>query len=62
MSEAACEHKFVHLRTAKWTDDSGGYSTGYFRVDTFFCEQCLQYKRIKQEGYHRGHPEWYKGE
>jgi hypothetical protein len=55
-----CPHKFVFLRSAKWKDDSGSYNTGYFRVDTFFCERCLKYKEIKQSDYARDTPTWYK--
>ena len=61
MSEE-CEHKFVFLRTAKWLADQGGYNTGYNRVDTFFCEHCLEYKTVEQKGYYRESPEWYRGE
>ena len=56
------EHKFVHLRTAKWIGNDGGYSTQFIRVDTFFCERCLDQKEVRKETYSRDTPEWYRGE
>jgi hypothetical protein len=55
-----CSHKFAFLRSAKYTDNSGSYNTKYVRIDTFFCERCLVYKKIKKEDYSRDTPDWYK--
>ncbi len=55
-----CEHRFVFLRSVKWTDDSGSYNTHFFRVDTFFCEKCLEQKEVKKDEYSRETPNWYK--
>lgn len=55
-----CTHKFVFLRTAKWTDDAGGYNTRFIRVDTFFCEKCLEQKEVRKEDFARDTPDWYR--
>lgn len=42
----ACEHKWVHLRC------EGTVEIGYRRwaqVDLFYCEKCLEQKRIEAE-------------
>lgn len=42
----ACEHKWVHLR------DEGTTEVGYRnwkKVDLFFCEKCLDQKRIESD-------------
>lgn len=54
------KHNFVHLRTAKWLGDGGGYSTQYFRVDTFYCAECLEQKEVKKEEWSRDTPDWYR--
>ncbi len=43
MSDSKCEHKWIHLR------DEGTEDAGYRKwnkVDWFFCEKCLEQKRI----------------
>lgn len=55
-----CKHKFVFLRTSRSTDDSGAYNTKFTRVDTFFCEHCLEYKEVKKEEWSRDTPAWYR--
>lgn len=57
---ADCDHKFSHVRTAKWTED-GSYQTRFVRVDTFFCERCLKCREVKKEEYSRDTPDWYRG-
>jgi len=54
-----CDHKFVHLDTNTWTDTSGAYQIGWFRIDRFFCEKCLEEKSVKKEEWARDKPEWY---
>lgn len=53
-SKIPCEHKWVHLR------DDGTEEAGYRKwnkVDHFFCEKCLEQKRVSvpvQEKTHYG--------
>ena len=58
MSE--CNHKYVHLETIRYTDDSGAYRTGFIKIDRFFCEHCLEQREIKKEEWSRETPEWYR--
>jgi hypothetical protein len=55
-----CDHKFVHLDTTRWTDMSGTYAIGFFKVDRFFCEKCLEQKEVKKEAWQRDTPDWYR--
>lgn len=54
-----CEHRFVHLRTSRRSDCTGGYTTKFTLVDFFFCERCLEEKSVKKEEYSRDTPEWF---
>jgi hypothetical protein len=54
--------RWVFLRTAKWVDDSGGYQSRFLRVDTFYCDGCLEQKEVKREEYSRDTPDWYRGD
>lgn len=55
-----CEHKFVHLDTNKKWESTGGYGQYYYkRIDTFFCEKCLEYKDKLKETYSRERPDWF---
>ena len=56
-----CEHKFVLLSTAKWTDDRGTYNTHFCRDDVFFCEKCLKQETVSKDEYSRDTPSWYRG-
>lgn len=57
-----CEHSFVFLRTAKFTDSNGvSYNTKYTRIDYYFCERCLEYKEVRKEDWQREAPDWYRG-
>lgn len=60
MSECQGQHDFAFLRTAKWTDGSGSYNIGFFRVDTFFCRKCLKQQEVKKETYTRDTPDWFR--
>ncbi|MGG1659495.1 hypothetical protein [Brevibacillus sp. NRS-1366] len=53
-----CEHKFVYLDTKRLRENAG-YNDHFKRIDTFFCEKCLEYIDKVQEGYARGKPDWY---
>jgi hypothetical protein len=55
-----CQHRYVVLRSARWTDDSGSYNTHFIRLDTFFCEHCLDQKEVRKEEYSRDTPDWYR--
>lgn len=55
-----CDHVFVILRTAKWMDQTGSYNTGFFRVDTFYCQKCLEQKEIPKSSWCRDTPDWYR--
>lgn len=54
-----CSHRYVLLRSARWTEDSG-YNTHFQRLDVFFCESCLEQKEISRDEYSRGTPAWYR--
>lgn len=58
-----CEHKFVHLDTIKRKiDEYPSYGNTYIRIDTFYCEKCLETKEVKKEkyvGYRGSIPDWY---
>lgn len=56
-----CVHSFVHLSTAYWVGNGGGYSTQYHRLDMFFCSKCLEQKEVKREEWSRETPDWYRG-
>lgn len=53
-----CDHNFVFLRTAKWTNDSG-YNIQFNRLETFFCSKCLEQKEVRKQEYARETPDWY---
>jgi hypothetical protein len=53
-----CEHKFVHLETKK-TRRSDSWYDHFKRIDTFFCEKCLEEKVKIKEIYSRDIPDWY---
>lgn len=61
MTAEPCDHKFTFLRTAKKVDGSGSYHSHFVRIDTFFCEKCLEQKTVRKEEYSRETPEWYLG-
>lgn len=54
-----CEHNFVHQETIKYTED-GEYSTHYVRVDRYYCQRCLKTEELRNSGYARKTPEWYR--
>lgn len=56
--ESNCEHKFVHLDTKK-TRQSNGWTDYFKRVDTYFCEKCLEEKEKIKEASERYAPDWY---
>lgn len=54
-----CDHKFVHLNTI-CNYEYAGYKNSYFsRIDTFFCQKCLQYKEKKFQSSGEKYPEWW---
>ncbi len=53
-----CEHKFVYLDTKK-SNEYNGFVFHYIRIDTFYCEKCLEYKDKKQETHSRERPDWW---
>ena len=60
MSTIECEHVFRHLETVRWTNDSGNYNTGFFRVDRFYCEKCLFGREVSKSACQRDTPDWYR--
>ncbi len=54
-----CKHRYVLLRSARWTEDSG-YNTRFRRLDVFYCESCLEQKEIPRDEYSRETPNWYR--
>lgn len=57
-TESSCGHKWVHMDTKRRSEHSG-YQTHFIRTDTFFCEKCLELKRVVQDDYSRDTPDWY---
>lgn len=53
-----CEHKFIHLETHK-NREIGIYNHIWRRVDTFYCEKCLEYKDAVRSESARDKPDWY---
>ncbi len=45
MNGEECEHKFIFLRQEHTFD--GGYKPDRTTWDVYFCDMCLQYKRVK---------------
>ena len=47
-----CNHKWVFQETQKktyTTSNSGNYTAHYHRVDVYYCEKCLEIKKIEQK-------------
>jgi len=55
-----CDHRYVLLSTAKWTDGAGEFNTHFIRVDRFYCERCLADKELRKEERARDTPDWYR--
>lgn len=56
-----CEHKWIFQESAYRREPSSGYNDLYERIDTYFCEKCLETKEIvAKHEYSRGKPYWYK--
>ena len=62
----ACEvHNFEFLRTAKFKQklkerSEEGVLIEFYRMDTFYCRQCLQYTTMERREKARFHPAWYR--
>lgn len=57
---ATCRHKFVHLRTESWYD-AYRYANHYYLVDLYFCEKCLEEKKVSKDEYvsiYKETPDW----
>lgn len=58
-----CEHKWVFQDSAYSFEYRRGSSgqDHYKRIDTYFCEKCLETKEIvAKDEYSRGRPYWWK--
>ena len=55
-----CEHKWI-FRESSYDSRGGAYKDVYKRIDTYYCEKCLEQKEIiaKNEDA-RCKPYWYK--
>lgn len=53
-----CEHKWIHMNSA-YKYDSAGYMTRFKKIDTFFCEKCLEQRNTVKEDTSRDTPDWY---
>lgn len=42
----SCDHKFVFLRQ-ETRNESSGYRPDRLVEDVYFCERCLEYKRVE---------------
>ena len=60
VADPACDHKYVHLDTARFADNSGTYNTKFVRIDRFFCEKCLHETEKVKTDYSRETPDWYR--
>ena len=59
MTENNCEHKWVYQCT-DYKYDRGGYGNQYTKIDTYYCEKCLERKEIiAKDEYSREIPYWY---
>lgn len=56
-----CQHRWRHMASQKFKDADNGYLCRHVRIDTFFCEVCLEQKDVKKEEWSRKTPDWYKG-
>ena len=57
-----CEHKWIFQRS-DFSQERAGYSNYHFkRIDTYFCEKCLEVKEIigKEESYLEKKPYWFE--
>jgi len=55
-----CEHKWV-FQESSYSHSLGGYNDTFDRVDTYYCEKCLEIKEINAKHENsRGTPYWYK--
>ena len=55
-----CEHKWV-FQESSYSRSSGGYNDTFDRIDSYYCEKCLELKEknTKHENA-RCTPYWYK--
>lgn len=59
--ENNCEHKWVYQCT-DYKCDRGGYASQYTKIDTYYCERCLEQKEIiAKDVSSREKPYWYQG-
>ncbi|NFI05962.1 beta-glucosidase [Clostridium botulinum] len=55
-----CEHKWI-FQESYYKHEFGNFNDLYERIDTYFCEKCLEQKEIvAKHEYRRGKPYWYK--
>lgn len=60
-----CKHQFIHLSSESYYQSTGRYSWKYVKVETFFCQWCLEEKETKKEHFCGDHelynlPDWCK--
>lgn len=57
----SCAHKFVQLRTESWYDATR-YTNSYYLVDYYFCEKCLEEKKVEKSAIdvsiYKDAPDW----
>jgi hydrogenase maturation factor HypF (carbamoyltransferase family) len=59
--EKKCEHKYVHLDTIQDSTHENN-AVAYRRTDLYFCEKCLEEKKVKKYdlvGYPYKSPDWF---
>jgi hypothetical protein len=63
MGDRQCEHKFVHLETVKEKPryiPNTSITSGWKRVDRFFCEKCLEtIEKVQTEPHWKDQPDWF---
>lgn len=45
-SKQPCEHKWVHQITDYLIETENYYSKRFKRIDTYYCEKCLEIKEV----------------
>jgi hypothetical protein len=56
-----CKHKWV-FQSSEYKFSRGTYNNNYYRLDTYYCEKCLEVKEIEAKSEcDRYAPYWYHG-
>ena len=58
-----CEHKWVFQRSDFQRDKRSQYKDFFKRIDTYYCEKCLEVREVvaREEDMFSGKPYWFEG-